>query len=221
MSTLGARISLDFLRPNATLVAGAAELPTAVIGDVSNRLVSFPAGFTNFSNRRTRFAGPALTVKVRPGDNLFLHKALDIAQPGDVIVVDAGGALQTAIIGEMMASYAATKGVVAVIIDGAVRDRAGLANLDVAVIGRGTTPNGPFKSGPGEIGYAVSAGGLSVSAGDLIVGDEDGVLVLPQADAADILTRAQAHAIVEETWAGQIAAGTWPRAWVDAAIAQL
>lgn len=219
-SSIGNRIRDHFDRVAPPLIDIARALPVAVIGDVSQRLFSFHAGFENYSRLARSFAGPAFTVRVRPGDNLYLHKALDLAKPGDVVICDAGGALQNAIIGEMMGRYAASRGIAAVVIHGAVRDRAGLAGLGIPVYGLGVTPNGPFKSGPGEIGHPVSIGGNVIAPGDLVVGDEDGVIVLPRADAEAVIAKAQAHQQVETRWADEITRGTWPRAWVDEAIAQ-
>ncbi|MBR8457092.1 RraA family protein [Burkholderia dolosa] len=216
---LGFRIRTDYERVPEALVTAARKLPTAVIGDVSHRLFSLPAGFLNYSKAALHMAGPVLTVKVRPGDNLFLHKALDLAQPGDVIVCDAGGGLHNAIIGEMMARYAVSRGVAGIVINGAIRDRAGIVDLPIPVYALGITPNGPWKSGPGEIGYPIAPASLAVSPGDLIVGDEDGVIVLPREDAGAIVDKAQAHAVVEEQWARQIQERTWPRGWVDQALA--
>lgn len=221
MARPGGRVNTDFQRVADSIVKTAAGIPVAIVGDVSNRLFCFPAGFTNYSCKAASFAGPAFTVRVRPGDNLFLHKALDTARPGDVVVCDAGGALENAVMGEMMGRYAASRGVAAVVIDGAVRDRAGLAKLDIPVFARGITPNGPWKDGPGEIGYPVAAGGLSVHPGDLVIGDGDGVLVLPRADAEAIIADASKHQQVEHRWATEITERRWPRGWVDEAIAKL
>jgi regulator of RNase E activity RraA len=151
----------------------------------------------------------------------MLHKALDLAQPGDVLVIDAGGALNTAIFGAMMGSYAITRGVEAMVLDGAIRDVEELAEMALGVVARGATPNGPYKSGPGEIGYPIACGGLSVASGDLIVGDMDGVLVLPREVVASIIPQAEETAALEKTWEKAIAAGTWPRGWVDEALAKL
>lgn len=216
---LGWRINTDFERVSKELIAKANDIPVAVIGDVSNRLFSFPGGFQNFSKTASTVAGPALTVKVRPGDNLFLHKALDLASPGDIVVVDAAGALENAILGEMMGRYAASRGIAGIIIDGAIRDRAGLATLPIPVYARGVTPNGPWKSGPGQIGYPITAGGVAIASGDLIVGDEDGIIVLSRADAEAVIQQALEHVSVEAKWAQQIADNNWPRGWVDEAIA--
>lgn len=220
LKTLGLRINMDFVRTDPALIERAAKVPVAVVGDVANRLQAFTAGFTQYGGKK-KFAGPALTVRVRPGDNLFVHKAIDLAKPGDVIVVDAGGALNSAIIGAMMSAYARTRGIAAIIIDGAIRDVEELAAVDFPVVARGATPNGPFKTGPGEIGYAISCGGLSIAAGDLLIGDQDGVLVVPRSEAAAIVALGEAKHALEKTWEKEIVAGTWDRAWVDAAMNKL
>ena len=152
---------------------------------------------------------------------LLLHQALDKAQPGDVVVVDAGGAMNTAIIGAMMSSYAKTRGIEAIIIDGAIRDVEELAKVDFPVVARGVTPNGPFKSGPGEIGYPIACGGLSIASGDLLIGDPDGVLVVPISEVAEILKLAKAKHALEQQWEKEIMAGTWDRKWVEEAIDKL
>jgi RraA family protein len=218
--SLGLRINMDYARIDAAQVERARKIPDAVVGDVANRLQGCIAGFTQYG-RVKKFAGPALTVKVRPGDNLFLHKALDLAKPGDVIVVDAGGALNTAIIGAMMSSYAKTRGIEALVIDGAIRDVEELAAVDFPVAARGATPNGPYKTGPGEIGYAIACGGLSIAPGDLLIGDQDGVIVIPRNEVAAILGLAEAKHKLEQSWEVEIAAGKWDRAWVDETLAKL
>jgi RraA family protein len=220
LKTLGLRINMDYQRIDAASIARARKIPVAVVDDVANRLQAFTAGFTQYG-RTKNFAGPALTVRVRPGDNLFLHKALDLAQPGDVVVVDAGGALNTAIIGAMMSSYARTRGIEALVIDGAIRDVEELAAVDFAVVARGATPNGPFKTGPGEIGYPIACGGLSIASGDLMIGDQDGVLVIPRSEVTAILGLAEAKHKLEQSWEVEIAAGKWDRAWVDEAMDKL
>jgi RraA family protein len=220
MNNLGLRIRTDYQRVESALIERARKIPVAVVGDVANRLQAFPAGFIQYGGRK-RFAGPALTVRVRPGDNLFLHKAIDLAQPGDVIVVDAGGAANTAILGAMMTNYARSRGVAALVVDGAIRDVEELAALDYPVVARGATPNGPFKTGPGEIGYPISCGGLSIAAGDLLLGDADGVLLVPRDEVARIIGPAEEKYRLEQAWEVEIAEGRWDRAWVDEALAKL
>lgn len=216
---LGLRINPDFVRTERPLVERARRIPVAVVGDVANRLQAFTAGFNHYGGRKT-LAGPALTVRVRPGDNLFLHKAIDLAQPGDVLVVDAGGGLNSAIVGAMMTNYAKSRGIEALVIDGAVRDVAELGAIDFPVLARGATPNGPFKTGPGEIGYSIACGGLSIAPGDLLIGDPDGVLVVPREQVAAILGPAEDKYLTEQTWEREIAQGTWDRRWVDETLAK-
>ncbi len=211
--TVGFRIRAAFTRVDAALCTRAAAVPAANIGDVANRMQSMRGGFRAYGGRRL-LAGPALTVRARAGDNLMLHEALDLALPGDVVVCDAGGDLGTAIMGDIMARHAAARGIAAIIVDGAVRDIDGLAKLHLGVWARGVTPAGPYKDGPGEIGYPVSCGSLVVMPGDLIACDEDGVVVVPRADAATVIAAAEAHAEKEHEAMKAIDEGRADRAWV-------
>jgi RraA family protein len=169
-------------------------------------------------HRGGTLAGPAFTVKVAPGDNLLVHKAIDLAAPGDVIVVDAGGHLEQAIIGEIMSSWAAKRGVAGFVIDGAVRDAAALAEGSFPVYARGASHRGPYKDGPGEINVPVSIAGMVVHPGDIIIGDADGLVAIPQADAEAVLAGARAQKQKEEASLAAIAAGKLDRAWVDEAL---
>lgn len=220
LTGLGLRINLDWPRVDTALVDRYRKVPVAVIGDAANRLQAFTAGFTSYGGRK-RFAGSAFTVRVRPGDNLFVHRALDLARRGDVVVVDAGGALNSAIVGAMMSRYAKTRGIEALVIDGAIRDVAELESMDFAVVARGATPNGPYKSGPGEIGYPIAAGGLSIAAGDLIVGDRDGVLVVPRDQAGAVVEPAEARQRAEDALERDIDAGRWDRSFVESTLRKL
>jgi len=96
-----------------------------------------------------------------------------------------------------------------------------LAKVDFPVVARGATPNGPFKSGPGEIGYPIACGGLSIASGDLLIGDPDGVLVVPISEVAEILKLAKAKHALEQQWEKEIMAGTWDRKWVEEALDKL
>lgn len=215
--TLGFRIRPVTTRVDAELCARAAEIPAANIGDVVNRMQTMRGGFRAFGGRLA-VAGPAFTVRARSGDNLMLHRAIDMAEPGDVIVVDAGGDLSIAITGELMMGWAAKRGVAAVIIDGAIRDAAQLAEMDIGIWACGITPSGPYKDGPGEIGYPVACGGQVVMPGDLVMADEDGVVVLPAADAAAAIAAAESHNAKEIQAQTAIDAGTWNRDWVIASL---
>ncbi|HRP22082.1 MAG TPA: RraA family protein, partial [Alicycliphilus sp.] len=142
-------------------------------------------------------AGPALTVKTRPGDNLMVHKALELAAPGDVIVVDAGGDLTNAIIGEIMVGDAVQRGLGGIVINGAIRDAAALRAGGFPVFAAGVTHRGPYKDGPGEINVPIAIDGMVIEPGDLIIGDDDGLLCVPYAEAESLLAAAQAKQEVE------------------------
>jgi regulator of RNase E activity RraA len=159
--------------------------------------------------------GPAMTVRTRPGDNLVVHKALDLARPGDVLVIDARGELVNAILGELMTGYAATRGIAGVVVDGAVRDQNSISEGQLPVFARGFSHLGPYKSGPGEIHGPVSIGGVAVNDGDVILGDPDGVAVIPRARAWSALEAAEQVVAKEADQRRAIAAGTWDRSWVD------
>ncbi|MFI4926918.1 MAG: RraA family protein, partial [Burkholderiales bacterium] len=168
-----------------------------------------------------RLVGNALTVKARPGDNLMAHKAIDMAQPRDVIVVDAGGDLTHAIVGELMMRHAQQRGVAGFVINGAVRDLGCIAKEDWPVYAAGVTHRGPYKDGPGEINVTIAIDGMIVQPGDIIVGDEDGVLAVPLAQASSLLEFAAKHRAREDSTMAQILAGTVDRSWVDERLKSL
>jgi RraA family protein len=200
-------------RAPASVVAALGERVAAHLSDCMGRIHS--ATGLRPMHRGARMVGSAYTVKVPPGDNLMVHKAIDMAAPGDVIVVDAGGVLEQAIIGEIMSSWAAQRGIAGMVIDGAVRDAAALAQNAFAVYAKGVTPRGPYKNGPGEINCPVAVGGMVVMPGDIVVGDEDGVVCVPKADAEEILAAALAQAEKEDAILADIRRGALDRAWVD------
>jgi 4-hydroxy-4-methyl-2-oxoglutarate aldolase len=145
-----------------------------------------------------RFAGPAITVEVRPGDNLMIHAAMAIAQPGDVLVIDGKGDLGSALMGEIMSQQCVALGVVGVVIDGAVRDSEAIRELGFPMFAAGLNPNGPTKSVAGRLNHPISIGGVTVNPGDLVVGDADGVTVIERYKAAAMLPLA-AEKVAAET----------------------
>jgi RraA family protein len=166
-------------------------------------------------------SGPAFTVKTRPGDNLLAHKALDLAKPGDVIVVDAGGDLTNAIMGELMTGYAASRGIAGIVINGAIRDADTLRASRFPVYAAGVTHRGPYKDGPGQINVAIAIDGMVIEPGDLIVGDADGVLCVPKGQAEAIYAAAHDKNEQEKLTIAQIAAGSLDTSWVDGALQRL
>ncbi len=137
--------------------------------------------------------GTALTVKTRNGDNLAIHAALKVARRGDVIVVDGGGDISQALIGEIILTHAESIGVAGFVIDGAIRDVAAIRASELPCYARGVTHKGPYKNGPGSINVPVSIGGLVVHPGDLVVGDEDGIVALSPQTAENILPAIRAQ----------------------------
>jgi RraA family protein len=155
-----------------------AKAPAANIGDVFDRLLVMDGGIRPFTSS-TRLVGTALPIHTRSGDNLAIHRALDDAQPGDVLVINGQGDLSRALIGDLIGEIMVNKGVLGAIIDGAVRDAETLAAQGLVVFARAATPAGPFKNGPGLIGSPVAVGGVVVNPGDVIVTDTDGVVLVP------------------------------------------
>ena len=166
-------------------------------------------------------AGTAVTVRTRPGDNLAIHRAFDYCRPGDVLVIDGGGDVTQALMGEIMATYAEKLGVLGLVIDGAIRDVGALSAHTFPVYARGVTHRGPYKSGPGEINVPVSVGGMVVHPGDVIVGDEDGVLAISPADVAAVIEGALAQGRKEAAAIASIATGDFDRAWIAPRLAQM
>lgn len=196
------------------------DVPVANVSDCMSRMTAGGARLRPMHGGG-RMAGPALTVKTRPGDNLMVHKALQLAVPGDVIVVDAGGDLTNAIIGEIMVGDAMLQRLGGIVINGAIRDAGALRAGDFPVFAAGVTHRGPYKDGPGEINVPIAIEGMVIEPGDLVIGDEDGLLCVPYAEAANLLAAAQAKQEVEAHMVAGIADGSYDRSWVDATLKRL
>lgn len=181
----------DFERPDPEVLARLAKLPAANIGDAMDRLGILDSRIQAIWHG-ARIAGPALTVWTRAGDNAAIHAALALGKPGDVIVVNGQGDESRALLGELMGGRAKAAGLAGFVLDGAARDASDLAAMGVPVFARACTPAGPYKNGPGRVGTTIAVGGVAVSPGDIVVGDGDGVVVIPFADAAEVATAAEA-----------------------------
>lgn len=211
----GFRIGHERPRVDAALIEKFSRLPVACISDSMMRVTAGGARLRPMG--MARLAGPALTVKSAPGDNLMAHKALDLAHPGDVVVVDAGGDLTNAIIGERMVEYAIARKLGGFVINGAVRDLAYLRTAPIAVFAAGVTHRGPYKHGPGEINYPIAIDGMVIESGDIVLGDDDGLLCIPYRDAETIYPAAFAKAEAERN----TPVGTDNRAWIDDTLQRL
>jgi RraA family protein len=204
-------------RPDPKLVAELAQMVTPHLSDSMERLYAGGPQLRPM-HKGGKLAGPAYTVKTTPGDNLLVHKALDTAQKGDVIVVDAGGVCENAIIGELMMSRARQRGVAGIVIWGAIRDSAEIAAGTYPVYAAGVTHRGPYKNGPGEINVPINMAGMPVNPGDIIIGDADGLVAVPQEQAERILKSAQGILAKETAAMKEIEAGTVDRSWVDKSL---
>lgn len=210
----GFRIKKSWSRVSADLVEKFRPLPVANVSDCMARM---DAGGVDLRpmHRDGVLAGPAFTVRTRPGDNLMLHKAIDMAQPGDVIVCDAGGDLTNSLMGELMLVHAVRQGVAGFVLTGAIRDRQAFLEQNLPVYALGVTHRGPYKDGPGEIGFPITLGGMVVCPGDLMLGDVDGVIAVPRMSAERILERVQSKHEAEGRQMETIRNGTIDRTWVD------
>ncbi len=214
MPSIGFRIFPSPPRPAPDVVESFRPIATSHLSDNMSRLYG-AVGLRQY-NRRGKLVGVAFTVKTMPGDNLMIHKGIDLASPGDVLVVDAGGDVTNAVIGELMGMHAHRRGIAGFVIDGAIRDSTWYD--DFPCYARGHVHRGPHRDGPGEINVPVSIGGMVVMPGDIIVGDQDGVLAVRPADAAQLLDLARKKAKEEEQARAAIAAGTQDRSWIDRAL---
>ncbi len=212
MKNTGLRIHTQINRAPADCVSAFAGIPVANIGDNMNRRACMHARIRPMNS--SPLLGSAITVKTSPGDNLMVYAAIEMAQPGDVLVVDAQGELSNAIIGELMLTWAQKKGLAGVVIDGAIRDAAAIKELSMPVYAAGVTPNGPFKNGPGEVNVPVSCGGVLVNPGDIVVGDGDGLVVIDPSDAEDILEKSRATVTKEAGIMTAIGNDAWDTSWV-------
>lgn len=189
-------VTTGVARPDRSVIEAFRDAPTAVISDNLGRLPG-TVGLRPF-HRAGRLVGPALTVRTRPGDNLAVHRALELMSPGDVLVVDGGGDETRALVGEIMMTVARQAGGAGFVIDGAIRDAAAFAASTFPCFARAAIHRGPFKDGPGEINVPVSIGGCVISPGDLVVGDEDGVVAFDPGLAGTLLEAVRAQLVREE-----------------------
>jgi len=211
---IGLRILQRSRCVSAEILEGFHAMPVANVSDAMERVWSAPASIRPMHDG-TPMCGAAVTVRAPPGDNLLVHKALDIAEPGDIIVVDAGGDLTNSIIGEMMVTHAITRKLGGIVIYGAIRDYDTLRTLPFPVFAAGVTHRGPYKNGPGELNVPIALGSMVVEPGDVVMGDGDGVITVPYGDAQTILGRAQTKHAKETAHMIDLQEGRAKRGWID------
>jgi len=220
MSNVGFRVYKKINRPDRSLVKAFNGLPVPVIGDEMNRLACMDARIKPLN--AAPLLGTAFTVRARTGDNLMFHYALDAAEAGDVIVVQGEGDLAHALAGENMVLWAERRKLAGVVVDGAMRDLDSLRQMSFPVFASGIQPKGPYKMGPGEVNVPITCGGIIVFPGDIVIGDADGVIVIPVKDAPAILKKAQKKQAQELATREAIEKGTWNRSsYSEEALAKM
>lgn len=194
-------------RPDAALLATLGGVPTGHVIDALEGAGAMAAAIKPIDPARAAFVGVALPCQTGPGDNLAVMAALALAQPGDAIVVAADGFVGSAIIGDNVAWMARNAGVVALVTDGAARDAAGIRDIGVPLFAAAVTPNSCARSGPGRVGLPVVCGAVAVAAGDVLVGDADGVVVIPLALLAAVVAQLADVQVAERALQARLAGG--------------
>lgn len=207
----------DFPRLPADIVRQASEYQAAILADVAGRRGALH-GRIQALRPSMKVAGTALTVEVRPGDNLMIHAAMSLAKPGDVLVIDGKGDQTSALMGTIMMTACRKLGIVGVVVDGAVRDALEIEEMGFPVFSVGTNPNGPTKFVPGRIGHPVTVGGVAVHPGDFVLGDADGVVVVERDKIASLLPLAARKVKDEAARIAAINEGDTAAKWLDAAL---
>ncbi len=203
----------NFERVQPELVQQASIFQAAILADVAGRRGTMH-GRIQALRPRMKVAGPALTVEVRPGDNLMIHAAMALARPGDVLVVDGKGDQTAALMGTIMMTACRQLGIAGVVIEAAVRDSLEIDEMDFPVFSVGTNPNGPTKNIGGRIGHTISCGGVTVRAGDLVLADADGVVVVEKNKLAELIPAARKKVDDEAKRIAQIRQGQTTPAWL-------
>lgn len=212
------KIRRAFPRPTAAECAAFDTAPTGWVVDAQGRRGALPHWIRPLTTA-IRFVGTALTVRTRPVDNLAPYAALKFAKPGDVLIVAVDGSDTASVLGDILLGMARNAGIVAAVTDGVVRDINGINQVGLPTFARGLSPNSPLKDGPGEIGFPVTLGGVFINAGDLVVGDIDGVVVVPRSEVGAVGRELSVIAEKERKMEAAVAAGATVPAWLDDVLA--
>ncbi len=214
--SVGFRVFTQRRMPKKEVMDGFRLLPAANVADVMGRSCAMSSEIhTMLPHTDAIMVGPALTVRARPGDNLMIHKALNMAQEGDILVIANEGDRSQSLLGAIIVAYARSKKLGGIVVDGNIRDVDEIAAMGLPVYATGSTPGGPYKEGPGEVNTPISCGGVAVCPGDIILADSDGVIVIPRKDSEKILVEAQIFAKADKAKMQAALDGSAKREWVD------
>lgn len=201
------RIKRNFERPFPETVAALTGAATGHLVDAMGGSGALDWTIKPLGNKVASFCGVALTCDVGPADNLAVFAALDVAKPGDVIIAATGGHLAAAVTGDLLVGMARNCGVSAIVTDGSVRDVAGILAVGIPVFCAGVSPNSPVRNGPGTVGLPIVIGGVAVVPGDIVIGDADGVVVIAQAIAEEVVAKLAVVRKAEAALEAKVTAG--------------
>lgn len=219
----GFQVRLDIERPDPSSLTRLAAFETPDISDLLNRLYAVDGRIRCLTGHTETLCGPACTVRTYPGDNLMVHKVLDVVRPGDVVVIDAhgsNGSEGNAVLGDIVSTKARHRGIAGFVIDGLIRDLPGICEVGIPVYARGTTPIGPLHRGPGEINFPIACGGVVIQPGDVIVADQAGIVAVPQHFVSELLQRLEAKRERSASYLESVRRGDFSNAWVDRLLAE-
>lgn len=219
--SVGNRIFLQRDLPDPQILEQFRSLPAANVADTMGRSCALSSEIHLINHPEDPImVGAALTVKARPGDNLLLHRALDLAGENDVVIVSNEGDRSQSLMGQIMALYAEkTRKIRGIVLDGPIRDVEELSRMEhIFLYATGSTPGGPYKEGPGEVNVPISVGNIAVKPGDIVLGDADGVIIIPREDAAKVLEAAIPFAAADAAKTEAARAGNTKRQWVLEAL---
>lgn len=212
----GFRVRTEYPQLEPALVSRFRDFDVPDISDCLNRLYAVDSAIRSQNQSTMALCGTVCTVRVFPGDNLMVHKALDIARPGDIVVVDAHGERSmNAVLGDLICAKAQHRGIAGFIVDGLVRDMPAVEELGFPVYSRGTTAVGPLHRGPGEINFPICCGGVVVNPGDVAVATDAGIVIIPQAHVELVINRLDENRERMETYLAAVRRGEFSNAWVD------
>jgi len=216
LGKLGFRVLAAPPSLDASLVERFRGLASSNLADAMGRFNFMDSGMRSRSG--LPLCGLAVTALCRPADNLMVHKALQVAEPGEIVVVSTCGNTTSAVFGEMMCHTAAAKKLGGIVVDGAIRDVDGIARLGMPAYSRSVCPGGCDKDGPGEINVPIACGNTVVMPGDIIVGDDDGIAVVPRDSAEDVLRLVEELMAREKKRIAEIQSGVWYKSEIDDAL---